>query len=142
MLCLDSALRGGQKLGVSPVLESRDIANPNVEYLGVMAWAAQFQWIPDRTGNLYITSFILAAPRCFFSSDNLGSQWAFGCTHPVYWLKGFFNQYLEYLCNMTLRGYCRRTLGWGLGCFFIIYSSTSASWPGLPSFSSSRTGQV
>ena len=27
----------------------RDMANPNVEYLGVMAWAAQFQWIPDRT---------------------------------------------------------------------------------------------
>jgi hypothetical protein len=25
------------------------MANPNVEYLGVMAWAAQFQWIPDRT---------------------------------------------------------------------------------------------
>ena len=58
MICLDSALRGGQKLGVSPVLESRDIANPNVEYLGVMAWAAQFQWIPDRTGVLYIHSFM------------------------------------------------------------------------------------
>jgi filamin len=27
----------------------RDLASPNVEYLGVMAWAAQFQWIPDRT---------------------------------------------------------------------------------------------
>jgi hypothetical protein len=27
----------------------RDMANPNVEYLGVMAWVAQFQWIPDRT---------------------------------------------------------------------------------------------
>ena len=25
------------------------MANPNVEYLGVMAWAAQFQWIADRT---------------------------------------------------------------------------------------------
>ena len=25
------------------------MANPNVEYLGVMAWAAQFQWIQDRT---------------------------------------------------------------------------------------------
>ena len=24
------------------------MANPNVEYLGVMAWAAQFQWIPDK----------------------------------------------------------------------------------------------
>jgi hypothetical protein len=27
----------------------RDMANPNVEYLGVMAWVGQFQWIPDRT---------------------------------------------------------------------------------------------
>ncbi|XP_040581281.1 uncharacterized protein [Lepeophtheirus salmonis] len=25
------------------------MANPNVEYLGVMSWAAQFQWIADRT---------------------------------------------------------------------------------------------
>ena len=25
------------------------MANPNVEYLGVMAWVSQFQWIPDRT---------------------------------------------------------------------------------------------
>ena len=24
------------------------MANPNVEYLGVMAWAAQFQWIADK----------------------------------------------------------------------------------------------
>ena len=24
------------------------MSNPNVEYLGVMAWAAQFQWIPDK----------------------------------------------------------------------------------------------
>ena len=26
----------------------RDMSNPNVEYLGVMAWAAQFQWIQDK----------------------------------------------------------------------------------------------
>ena len=24
------------------------MSNPNVEYLGVMAWAAQFQWIQDK----------------------------------------------------------------------------------------------
>ena len=47
---LDNALKGAGKIGVSPVLESRDIANPNVEYLGVMAWAAAFQWIPDKNG--------------------------------------------------------------------------------------------
>ncbi len=46
---LDVALRGGKKLGVDPVMEARDMANPNVEYLGVMAWAAQFQWIQGKT---------------------------------------------------------------------------------------------
>eukprot|EP00096_Caligus_rogercresseyi_P015922 TRINITY_DN841_c0_g1_i2.p1 TRINITY_DN841_c0_g1~~TRINITY_DN841_c0_g1_i2.p1 ORF type:complete len:1301 (+),score=355.07 TRINITY_DN841_c0_g1_i2:98-4000(+) len=25
------------------------MANPNVEYLGMMSWASQFQWIPDKT---------------------------------------------------------------------------------------------
>ena len=40
---LDNAIKGGRKLGVEPVMEARDMASPNVEYLGVMAWAAQFQ---------------------------------------------------------------------------------------------------
>ena len=40
---------GGKKIGIPGVLEAKDIANPNVEYLGVMAWVAQFQWIPDKT---------------------------------------------------------------------------------------------
>ena len=31
---LDVALDGGDKIGVGPVLEARDMANPNVEYLG------------------------------------------------------------------------------------------------------------
>ena len=30
------------------ILNFRDMSNPNVEYLGVMAWAAQFQWIQDK----------------------------------------------------------------------------------------------
>ena len=47
---LEAAHRGGAKLGVAPVLEPRDVASPCVEYLGVMAWAAQFQWIPDKAG--------------------------------------------------------------------------------------------
>ena len=46
---LEVALDGGDKIGVPQVLEARDMANPNVEYLGVMAWAAQFQWIADKT---------------------------------------------------------------------------------------------
>ena len=36
-------------VGVPKVLDAKDMANPNVEYLGVMAWVAQFQWIPDKT---------------------------------------------------------------------------------------------
>ena len=46
---LDVALDGGDKIGVGPIMEARDMANPNVEYLGVMAWGAQFQWIADMT---------------------------------------------------------------------------------------------
>ena len=46
---LDSALNGARRIGVHPVMDARDMASPNVEYLGVMAWAAQFQWIKDRT---------------------------------------------------------------------------------------------
>ena len=46
---LDAAIKGGRKLGVEPVMEARDVASPNVEYLGVMAWAAQFQWIQGQT---------------------------------------------------------------------------------------------
>jgi len=38
-----------KKIGIPGVLDPKDIANPNVEYLGVMAWVAQFQWIPDKT---------------------------------------------------------------------------------------------
>ena len=61
---LEGALRGGTKLGVSPVLESRDIANPNVEYLGVMAWAAAFQWIDDRHGPGEMVEVKLGGNKC------------------------------------------------------------------------------
>ena len=33
---LDNAVKGGRKLGVEPVMEARDMASPNVEYLGTM----------------------------------------------------------------------------------------------------------
>ena len=46
---LDVSINGGNKIGVPKVLDAKDMANPNVEYLGVMAWVAQFQWIPDKT---------------------------------------------------------------------------------------------
>ena len=46
---LEVALDGGDKIGVGPIMEAKDMASPNVEYLGVMARAAQFQWIADKT---------------------------------------------------------------------------------------------
>lgn len=34
--------------GVQPVLSAKDMADKNVEHLGVMAYAAHYQWIPER----------------------------------------------------------------------------------------------
>lgn len=34
--------------GVQPVLSAKDMANRDVEHLGVMAYAAHFQWLPER----------------------------------------------------------------------------------------------
>ncbi len=45
---LEAALSGARRIGVEAVMDARDMASPNVEYLGVMAWAAQFQWIQDQ----------------------------------------------------------------------------------------------
>lgn len=41
-------LKGGEKLGVEPLLKAKDMVDKNVEHLGVMAYAANFQWIPNR----------------------------------------------------------------------------------------------
>ncbi|KAJ9573497.1 hypothetical protein L9F63_009061, partial [Diploptera punctata] len=41
-------IRGGEKLGVEPILKAKDMADKNVEHLGVMAYAAHFQWIQPR----------------------------------------------------------------------------------------------
>lgn len=38
----------GEKLGVRPVLSPKDMANPEVEHLGIMAYAAHLQWVPPR----------------------------------------------------------------------------------------------
>lgn len=43
-----SGINAGRKLGVDPLLKAKDIADPNVEHLGVMAYAASFQWIRPR----------------------------------------------------------------------------------------------
>ncbi|KMQ96133.1 filamin-a-like isoform x1 protein, partial [Lasius niger] len=39
---------GGKKLGVEPILKAKDMADQNVEHLGVMAYAAYFQWVKPR----------------------------------------------------------------------------------------------
>lgn len=35
-------------MGVQPVLSARDMSDTHVEHLGVMAYAAYYQWIPER----------------------------------------------------------------------------------------------
>lgn len=34
---------------MEPILRAKDMVDSNVEHLGVMAYAAHFQWIPPRT---------------------------------------------------------------------------------------------
>lgn len=43
-----SGINGGRKLGVEPLLRAKDMVDQNVEHLGVMAYAASFQWITPR----------------------------------------------------------------------------------------------
>ncbi|XP_071442492.1 filamin-C isoform X2 [Hetaerina americana] len=45
---LNLGIRGGERLGVEPILRAKDMADRNVEHLGVMAYAAHFQWIKPR----------------------------------------------------------------------------------------------
>ncbi|KAJ1528888.1 hypothetical protein ONE63_007257 [Megalurothrips usitatus] len=46
---LNAGIQGGKKLGVEPILRAKDMANKEVENLGVMAYAANFQWIRPRS---------------------------------------------------------------------------------------------
>ncbi|OXU24388.1 hypothetical protein TSAR_010294, partial [Trichomalopsis sarcophagae] len=45
---LQMGIDGGKKLGVEPLLKAKDMADQNVEHLGVMAYAAYFQWVKPR----------------------------------------------------------------------------------------------
>ena len=50
-LCISSvppALEGGKKLGVEPVLVASDMSKRDVEYLGPMAYIANYQWIAPK----------------------------------------------------------------------------------------------
>ncbi|XP_043285268.1 filamin-B [Venturia canescens] len=45
---LQMGIDGAKKLGVEPILKAKDMADQNVEHLGVMAYAAHFQWVKPR----------------------------------------------------------------------------------------------
>ncbi|XP_033307428.1 filamin-C isoform X2 [Bombus bifarius] len=45
---IQMGIDGGKKLGVEPILKAKDMADQNVEHLGVMAYAANFQWVKPR----------------------------------------------------------------------------------------------
>lgn len=46
---IKKAVDAGERLGVKPILTAKDMANPEVEHLGIMAYAANLQWVPPRT---------------------------------------------------------------------------------------------
>ncbi|XP_032590388.1 filamin-A isoform X2 [Drosophila grimshawi] len=55
------AVDAGAKLGVQPILTPKDMANPEVEHLGIMAYAANLQWVTPRpplsdSVNVYLES--------------------------------------------------------------------------------------
>jgi len=47
-LILNLGMKGGEKLGVTPALRPKDMADPSVDHLGVMSYIAGFQWLPPR----------------------------------------------------------------------------------------------
>lgn len=45
---IKKAVDAGTKLGARVILQPKDMANPEVEHLGIMAYATQLQWITPR----------------------------------------------------------------------------------------------
>lgn len=45
---MKKAVDAGKRLGVQPVLSPKDMTNPDVEHLGIMAYAANLQWVTPR----------------------------------------------------------------------------------------------
>lgn len=45
---IKKAVDAGKRLGVQPVLLPKDMANPEVEHLGIMAYAANLQYVTPR----------------------------------------------------------------------------------------------
>lgn len=45
---IKKAVDAGHRLGVKELLSPKDMANPDVEHLGIMAYAAHLQWVTPR----------------------------------------------------------------------------------------------
>lgn len=45
---IQKAVDAGSRFGIKPILSSKDMANPEVEHLGIMAYAANLQWVTPR----------------------------------------------------------------------------------------------
>uniref|UniRef100_A0A8D8PWX3 Filamin-C n=1 Tax=Cacopsylla melanoneura TaxID=428564 RepID=A0A8D8PWX3_9HEMI len=45
---LERGMAAGRRLGVEPILRAKDMADTHVEHLGVMQYAASFQWVKPR----------------------------------------------------------------------------------------------
>lgn len=45
---IKKAVDAGKRLGVQPVLTPKDMTNPDVEHLGIMAYVANLQWVTPR----------------------------------------------------------------------------------------------
>lgn len=45
---ITKAVNAGKQLGVTPILAPKDMANPDVEHLGIMSYAANLQWVTPR----------------------------------------------------------------------------------------------
>ncbi len=46
--CAYTGMKGGEKLGITSILRPKDMSEPTVDHLGVMAYTAAFQWLPKR----------------------------------------------------------------------------------------------
>ena len=92
-------LEAGRTLGVEPIQSAKELADPEVEHLGPMAYCAYFQHLKKPTN---------VTEKCKFVGDpesiHLG-QGVSRMTDPVFWhleLKIEFNVFLTIIFNAIL----------------------------------------
>jgi len=89
------AVDAGARLGVQPILTAKDMANPEVEHLGIMAYAAHLQWVPPSQSVRNCTQTMDLAQREFgvpkvLEPEYLASPWLdelSGMTYLSYFMK-------------------------------------------------------